>query len=81
MGDDERYKRCYNYSDKTVVKGDCIGKCVVNRAVTFEFFGDDDFKQRARGISWGKFGSHSGSLELFVEFVIKLKRVVLYNFK
>ena len=28
------------------------------------------------GISWGKFGSRSGSLELFVEFVIKLKRVV-----
>ena len=28
------------------------------------------------GISWGKFGSHSGSLELFVEFVIELKRVV-----
>ena len=38
LGDDERYKRCYNYSDKTVVKGDCIRTCVVNRAVAFEFF-------------------------------------------
>ena len=47
LGNDEKYKRCYKYSDKTVVKGDCIRKCVVNRAVAFEFFGDDDFKQRA----------------------------------
>ena len=47
LGDGERYKRCYNYGDKTVVKGDCIRKCVVNRAVAFEFFGDDNFEQRA----------------------------------
>ena len=47
LGGDKRYKRCYNYNDKTVVKGDCIGKCVTNRAVAFEFYGDDDFEQRA----------------------------------
>ena len=44
VGGDERYKRCYNYSDKTVVKGDCVGKCVANREVAFEFFSDDDFE-------------------------------------
>ena len=34
-------------SNKRVVKGDFVGKCVANRVVAFEFFGDDVFEQRA----------------------------------
>ena len=47
LGDNKRYKRCNNYSNKSIVKVDCIGKCIANRAVAFEFFGDNDFEQRA----------------------------------
>ena len=34
-------------SDKRVVKGHCVGKCIASRVVVFEFFGDDDVEQRA----------------------------------
>ena len=32
---------------KRIVKCDCVGKCIAKSMVVFEFFGDDNFEQRA----------------------------------